>query len=85
MQSDVRRFRERMENCRQQTAEGYKVTNPGDSSKEEQSKQGRRTGKTAEFRATTLLRNKAEWMSEVHAIIAFSTNHTSLKIVTKRR
>ena len=39
---------------------------------------------TAEFRATTLVMNTAEWTSEVHAIIALSIDHPTLKIVTKR-
>ena len=38
---------------------------------------------TAEFRASTLVMNTAEWTSEVHAIIALSIDHPTLKIVTK--
>ena len=39
---------------------------------------------TADFKATTLVMDTAEWISEVHAIIALSTDHPELKIITKR-
>ena len=53
------------------TAEGYKFTNQDTCRNKRKANKGVELEETAEFRATTLLRYTAEWMSEVHAIFAF--------------
>ena len=84
MQRGVRRFRDQMDNCRQQTVEVHDVTFQDTPRKKSKTNKKVELEETTEIRATTLVMNTDEWTSEVHAIIALSTDHPSLKIVPKR-